>query len=196
MLDDGVLQYGQEILYSERNCDVRIEIIEELLQKNLSTCDEDILKQALTELTDLRGKGFIKQIEMYDSDIIGDSEVEHVYVLTDSSCCSAGDTFVYLFKQLPKVTVVGRPTQGIEDYSNAAYALFDEYALVYPTSRLLALDYGKGMMGTGVSVDEYIPWKLEHLERDVDLEYTLNLITQNVNFDAHGGKLYGSRKCD
>lgn len=174
--DDGVLQYGQEILYSERNCDVRIEIIEELMQKDISKCDEDILIQVLDELKELRGKGFVKQIEKDDSDVIGDSEVENVYILTDSSCCSAGDAFVYLFKQLPKVKVFGRPTQGILDYSNVAYVLFNEYALVYPTSRLLALDYGKGMMGTGVSVDEYISWKPEHLERDVDLEYVLNYI--------------------
>ncbi len=66
-----------------------------------------------------------------------------------------------------------RPTQGILDYSNVAYALFDEYALVYPTSRLLALDCGKGMMGKGVPVDEYIAWTPEHLVRDVDLENVL-----------------------
>ena len=35
LTDGSILQYGQEILYSERNCDVRIEIIEELLQNEL-----------------------------------------------------------------------------------------------------------------------------------------------------------------
>ncbi len=173
MTDNGVLGYGQEILYSERNCDVRIEIIEEMMQKNLSKSDEDIFKQAIRELRELRGKGFIKETEQDDCDIVGDSDVENVVILTDSSCCSAGDAFVYLFKMLPKVRVFGRPTQGVLDYSNVAYALFDEYALVYPTSRLISLDYGKGMMGKGVPVDEYITWTPEHLERDVDLEYVL-----------------------
>ncbi len=171
--DDGVLRYGQEILYSERNCDVRIEIIEELMQKSISKDEEDIFKQAVNELKDLRGKGFVKELEGDDSDVIGDSDVENVVILTDSSCCSVGDAFVYLFKMLPKVKVFGRPTQGILDYSNVAYALFGEYAIVYPTSRLLALDYGNGMMGKGVSVDEYITWTPEHLVRDVDLEYVL-----------------------
>lgn len=173
LTDNGAMGYGQEILYSERNCDVRIEIIEEMMQKNLSKSDKDIFKQAIRELGELRGKGFIKEIEEDDCEIVGDSEVENVVILMDGSCCSAGDAFVYLFKMLPKVKVVGRPTQGILDYSNVAYALFDEYALVYPTSRLISLDYGKGMMGKGVSVDEYIPWTPEHLERDVDLEYVL-----------------------
>ena len=80
---------------------------------------------------------------------------------------------------LPKVKVFGRPTKGILDYSNVAYALFDEYALIYPTSRLLSLDYGKGMMKSGVMVDEYIEWTPNHLKKDVDLEYVLKLIDIN-----------------
>ncbi len=174
LMDNGALGYGQEILYSERNCDVRIEIIEDMMKKNLAEYEKEIFIQAIGELREFRGKGFVKEIqEEDDCDIVGDSDVENVVILTDSSCCSAGDAFVYLFKMLPKVKVFGRPTQGILDYSNVAYALFDEYALVYPTSRLLSLDYGKGMMGKGVSVDEYIPWTPEHLEQDVDLEYVL-----------------------
>lgn len=137
LTDSGMLQYGQEIIYSERNCDLRIEILEEMMQKNMSTADEDIFKQAIRELREFRGSGFVKEREEVDSEIIGDSNVDKVIILTDSSCCSAGD------------------------------------ALVYPTSRLLSLDYGKGMMGKGVSVDTYIPWTPEHLERDVDLEYVL-----------------------
>lgn len=168
--DDNILQYGQEILYSERNCDVRIEIIEEMMSDSLSKYEADRLKQIVNELRELRGKGFIKELEDNNSNVMGDSDVENVVILTDSSCCSAGDMFVYLFKMFPKVKVFGRPTQGILDYSNVAYALFDEYALVYPTSRLLSLDYGKGMMGEGVAVDEYITWTPEHLIRDVDLE--------------------------
>jgi len=178
LTDNGAMGYGQEILYSERNCDVRIEIIEEMMQKNLSKSDEDIFEQAIREMRELRGKGFIKEIEEDDCDIVGDSEVENVVILTDGSCCSAGDAFVYLFKMLPKVKVFGRPSQGILDYSNVAYALFDEYALVYPTSRLISLDYGKGMMGKGVPVDAYIPWTPEHLERDVDLEYVLKSLRE------------------
>ena len=171
--DSGMLQYGQEILYSERNCDVRIEIFEEFMNNHLSEADKSIFIQAIAELKAKRGNGFVKETEEYDSEVVGDSNVEKVYILTDSSCCSAGDEFVYIFKMLPKVTVVGRSTQGILDYSNVAYSLFNEYALVYPTSRLLALDHGEGLMGKGVEVDDYIPWTPEHLERDVDLEYVL-----------------------
>ena len=179
LVDNGVLQYGQEILYTERNCDIRIEIIEELMQNDLSAENQDFFKQAINELRELRGTGFVKDLEADDIDIAGDSCIEHVYLLTDSSCCSAGDAFVYLFKMLPKVKVFGRPTKGILDYSNVAYALFDEYALIYPTSRLLSLDYGKGMMKSGVMVDEYIEWTPNHLKKDVDLEYVLKLIDIN-----------------
>lgn len=176
LADDSTLNYGQEILYSERNCDVRIEIIEELLQNDLSEQNQDFLKSAISELKELRGKGFVADYEEEDIDVMGDSYIENVFILTDESCCSAGDAFVDMFKGLPKVKVVGRATEGIQDYSNVAYALFDEYALIYPTSRLLSLDYGKGMMKKGVPVDEYIPWTPEHLKRDVELEYVMTVL--------------------
>lgn len=181
LAEDDIQRYGQEILYSERNCDARIEIIDELIQASKSEDEKEFLENAVKELRNLRGKGFIQEAIEDDSSVIGDSDVEKVVILTDSSCCSAGDAFVNLFKRLPKVKVFGRPTQGILDYSNVAYALFDEYAFIYPTSRLLALDYGKGIMGKGIAVDEYIEWTPEHLERDVDLDYALNIIeSENI----------------
>jgi len=77
-------------------------------------------------------------------------------------------------KKMPKVTVLGRPTMGILDYSNCCVKDFGDYKLLFPTSRDTRIDQGKGMNDRGVEPDILIPWTPEHLERDVDLEECLN----------------------
>lgn len=91
-------------------------------------------------------------------------------------CGSSGDNFVDIMKKMPKVTVVGRPTLGILDYSNCCTAELGDYEFLYPTSRNLAVDEGKGMTDKGVLPDVYIPWTPEHLVKDVDLEKALQLL--------------------
>lgn len=173
---DGALSRGVEINYTERNCDVRMELVNDMLQSGFSAQTRDFLTAYLSELKEMRGRGFVKRTEALDPEIRGNSEAEKVYIITDGKCVSAGESAVYLFKMFPKVTVIGQPTAGILDYSNVTYALFDPYALVYPTSRLLALDDGRRMAGKGVCVDTYIPWTPEHLTRDVELDYILSEI--------------------
>ena len=63
---------------------------------------------------------------------------------------SSGDNFVQMMKQFKKVTVVGRPTLGILDYSNCCTVDYGNYQLMFPTSRCLSLDQGKGMTDQGV----------------------------------------------
>ncbi|MBY5035030.1 hypothetical protein K6V78_08205 [Streptococcus gallolyticus] len=52
---------------------------------------------------------------------------------------------------MPGVTVVGRPTMGILDYSNCCIVEFDDFQLMYPTSRWCAIDQGKEMIDKGVA---------------------------------------------
>lgn len=64
-----------------------------------------------------------------DIPIAGDSNVEKMYIITDSGCASSGDNFVAVFSMFPKVSVVGRPTMGILDYSNVAFVQYDDFSL-------------------------------------------------------------------
>lgn len=176
-VDDGVQKDGSEINYSERNCELRLQTIREYLKMDLSQDTLDVINTMKQNLENHKGMGFCAtEDDSMEIPVVGDSLVEKVYIITDSGCGSSGDNFVYMFGMLPKVTVVGRPTMGILDYSNVAFVKYDDFTLMYPTSRLSSLDHGKGMMRHGVPVDVYVPWTPKHLERDVDLEAVLNMI--------------------
>lgn len=169
---------GTEINYSVRNCDMRLKAMEEYLEMELPEETQAILNEMMDSLRNNYGKGFCQEGSQVDLDIPAepDAKVEKVYIITDSSCASSGDNFVQVFGKLPKVTVVGRPTMGILDYSNVAMIEYGEFWLGYPTSRLMGIENGKGMMKKGVPVDVYVPWTPEHLTRDVDMEKVRELI--------------------
>lgn len=174
LVDESANSGGSEINYSVRNCDTRLKGFEQYLQMELPEETRAILLGMRDELLANRGKGFVKnQNGETVIPIVGDSKVEKMYIITDSGCASSGDNFVAVFQMFSKVTVFGRPTMGILDYSNVAFAEYGDFYLMYPTSRLLSVDKGNGMMKKGVKVDHYIPWTPEHLRRDVDLETVL-----------------------
>lgn len=170
---------GMEINFSERNCAIRKQSIEEYVSQDIPEESKAMLNNMIEELDRNCGKGFITVSEDDGGDGIdlpytGDTKVERVFVITDEDCGSSGDNCVLVLGAFPKVTVVGRPTMGIMDYSNVAFENYGDFRLMYPTSRLTYIDKGIHMMAEGVPVDEYIPWTPEHLERDVDVEYILN----------------------
>lgn len=101
--------------------------------------------------------------------------------MTDVYCGSAGDSFIENCKMSSKVTVIGRPTAGLNDYANLAIQRWDEgFELWYPTSRLSRIDSGRGMTGVGVEPHIYIPWSPQHLKEDVDLAAALRLVDSNL----------------
>ena len=169
---------GMEINYSVRNCEMRLKAMEEYLEMELPEETRTILNDMKGELQKNFGKGFCQEGSQVDLDIPADpdTKVEKVYIITDSNCASSGDNFVQVFGKLPKVTVVGRPTMGILDYSNVAMIEYSEFWIGYPTSRLMGVENGNGMMGKGVPVDVYVPWTPEHLKRDVDMDKVRELI--------------------
>lgn len=172
-------QGGMEINFSKRNCAIRKQSIEEYASQDIPEESKAMLNNMIEELDRNCGKGFITVSEDDGSDSIdlpytGDTKVERVFVITDEDCGSSGDNCVLVLGAFPKVTVVGRPTMGIMDYSNVAFENYGDFRLMYPTSRLTYIDKGIHMMAEGVPVDEYIPWMPEHLVSDVDVEYILN----------------------
>ena len=171
---------GMEILYTDRNVDLRQQLMQKFLEDpNLSAETHQIIKEFLKELEENRGKGYVlygneDSNQNFLPDVLGLAQPEKVFVLADVTCGSSGDNFVDTMKKMSKVTVLGRPTMGILDYSNCCVKDFGDYELLFPTSRDTRIDQGKGMNDKGVEPDILIPWIPEHLERDVDLEECLN----------------------
>ena len=174
---------GMEILYTERNVDLRLKVFEDWMQQEaISPETVKLLEDMKEELLRHRGKGFVpyqQESEEFFPEVRGGQYPEQIFILSDIYCRSSGDNFVQMMKQFKKVTVVGRPTLGILDYSNCCTVDYGEYQLMFPTSRCLSLDQGKGMTDQGVEPDIEVPWSPDHFERDVDLDKCLELIRQS-----------------
>lgn len=108
-----------------------------------------------------------------DYTIQGQASPPNVYVLTDVTCGSSGDTFATNVKRSPKVKVIGRPTMGIVDFCNVVMMDYGEYEFGYSISKMNEKYY---INETGVKPNVHIPWTPRHLEGDVDLEYVLGEI--------------------
>lgn len=171
---------GMEILYTEGNVDRRLKDFEIWLQQeNISPDTVKLLEDFRNNLLQNRGKGYVRyqddQDELFPG-VKGGHYPEQIFVLSDIYCASSGDNFVKMMKDFKKVTVIGRPTLGILDYSNCCKVDYDDYFLMFPTSRWLAIDKGKGMTDKGVLPDIEVPWTPAYFERDVDLDKCLELI--------------------
>ena len=171
---------GMEILYTEGNVDRRLKDFETWLQQeNISPDTVKLLEDFRNNLLQNRGKGYVRYQDNQDElflGVKGGHYPEQIFVLSDIYCVSSGDNFVKMMKNFKKVTVIGRPTLGILDYSNCCKVDYDDYFLMFPTSRWLAIDKGKGMTDKGVLPDIEVPWTPAHFERDVDLDKCLELI--------------------
>ena len=133
-----------------------------------------MLNTMIANNTENMGKGFLDDDDVFASGIVGKKGPKNVLIITDERCGSSGDAFAEIMSYSPKVTLVGRPTMGITDYSNCSIVSFDDFIFVYPTSRDKRIDYGKGLAQKGVPVDYYIPWSSENIGKDVELDYCLN----------------------
>jgi len=160
---------------TERNYNNRMEMLSEYIEQNPN---DEMLKRYVDELTINKNKGFVA-LDMDKATFVvkGSKEVKNVIVLTDRYCGSSGDSFVIFAAYSPWVTVIGRPTYGVIDYSNVAEQKFeDNFSLCYATSVNGGVKYGKGYDNVGVQPDIYIPWSPEHIEKDIDLEYVLEFL--------------------
>ncbi|WP_262176203.1 S41 family peptidase [Saccharococcus sp. Marseille-Q5394] len=157
------------------------------LEEMLSGTDDEHARHVLTvfknEWERNRGKGFV---EFDFGDMVSDTFVKgmkypsSIIVLTDVYCGSSGDSFVELVKKSNKVTVIGRATMGLNDYANLVSMNWEEgFELMYPSSRLTRIDKGQGMTGVGITPHIHIPWTPEHIEKDVDVEKALDLLSRS-----------------
>lgn len=167
-------EYPIEINYSIRNCKDRIENLKNYLAGDVPEEMAAMLNTMIANNTENMGKGFLDDDDVFASGIVGKKGPKNVLIITDERCGSSGDAFAEIMSYSPKVTLVGRPTMGITDYSNCSIVSFDDFIFVYPTSRDKRIDYGKGLAQKGVPVDYYIPWSSENIGKDVELDYCLN----------------------
>ncbi|MFB4166960.1 S41 family peptidase [Virgibacillus sp. JSM 102003] len=171
--------------YMLTNCTSRnVELRTQLFKSAFSSIEDEVTRNQINafikQLEENKGKGFVELGfgEMDDSFSIKTKPgPEQVILLTDVYCGSSGDSFVKLCKNSSKVTVIGRPTLGLNDYSNLAIMSWEnKFELSYPTSKLSIVDEGKGMSGVGIQPDIYIPWTPEHIDVDLDFKKALELI--------------------
>lgn len=179
MCGKTVFSATDEILFTERNADERIEAYRELLGSTASEEVRRYLLEQIGEQTRNRGKGFLPARE--DGFLFPESGTEmpeKVVILTDCHTASSAESLVEIAAKLQKVTVIGRPTMGINDYANLARADLGEYVLHYPTSRSRAIDLGLGTRGKGILPDIEIPWTPQHLREDIDLAEALKWLNK------------------
>ena len=176
--DVGLKEQGMEVNYTERNVKERLKFYAEYKeQTELPEETLALIDSMEAEAKEHCGEGFVRSLDDFTIPIKGEAAApKHVYILTDCYCASTGDAFVENVSISPKVTVVGRSTMGILDYSNLNMITYGSYGFAYPTSRRTELDEGIHMMGRGVPVQVHVPWTPEHLTRDVDLEKVYELI--------------------
>ncbi|MBN8210550.1 hypothetical protein JI666_17475 [Bacillus sp. NTK071] len=167
---------------TNRNVELRVRFLKNLL---LSINDDNTVNQIkamIKTLEENKGRGFV------ELDFKGSKETlriktkkgpKQVIVLTDVYCGSSGDSFVEICKNSSKVTVLGRATKGLNDYSNLAVRSWnDQFELWYPTSKLSRVDHGYGMTGIGIVPDCYIPWSPYHIMEDIDLKKAIELVNE------------------
>ena len=161
--------------YTEANYERWIPALKEYLKQDL---EEDTKRTLIDEIAlweKNKGQGLLEVTGEVDFLIEGKESPANIYVLSDFFNGSSGETFVKNVKKSPKVTVLGRPTMGIMDIFNVITVDFGEYDFYYGISK--SADQ-HAYNGIGIQPDIYIPWTSAHLEKDVDLEIALDLITK------------------
>ncbi|KHD44804.1 S41 family peptidase [Streptococcus hongkongensis] len=181
---DSFDDYHMEILYTPFNVQARLSDFQEQLENpDISAESRQMIAEFIQELEANADKGYVEypgDLSEFLPEVKGKKESpQQIYILTDVYCGSSGESFVEIMKLMPKVTVLGRPTLGILDYSNCCSVDFGDYTLTYPTSRSQSLDAGKGMTDKGVVPDILIPWTKEHLDEDVDLKVVMEMVEKS-----------------
>lgn len=170
-----------QLNHTERNFHLRMKEMEDY--DSLDELSKLFTNMFIQDLKKNYKKGFVTfdtsglPKELQSLKIHGRKSPSRVVILTDVTCGSSGDSFVEVATKSLKVKVIGRPTAGLNDYSNLAVMEWaDTFALYYPTSRLSIIDKGEGMSGIGIQPHIHIPWTPEHIQEDVDLNLALQLL--------------------
>jgi len=169
--------YAMKANYTTRNCDLFIAEAQEMKKTTTDKKLLDMIPGYMKDLKEKKGKGFIEWGPSKYEEVTGTEYPKKVIVLSDVYCGSAGDFFVNACRYSPKTTIVGRPTAGLNDYSNLMKKTWhDQFELLYPLTRLNAIDY-RGHKTDGIQPHIYIPWTPRHIEQDIDLKKAFELLS-------------------
>lgn len=175
----------REFNCSDRNVELFLEQAEKVRS---STDNEETLKMlefGENQFNRYRNQGFVafdfsEYTAELDNNFEGENNPENVIILSDCYCASAGEEFVELSKESSKVTIVGRATMGVNDYSDIVCVQWDkQFSLCYPISRLEQKTEIDPIHGKGIQPDLYIKWTPKHIEEDIDLQQALKLINKS-----------------
>lgn len=169
--------YKMDFNITKRTADLQIKGLKSLQDKTTDTSFKESLDNMITFFQDNSGKGFVSFENGGEFEVEGSEFPKNIIVLADVYCGSAGDIFVDIASRSAKVAVIGRPTAGLNDYSNLINKDWEEkFSLYYPTSRMVSLD--SGIKDTGVKPDTYVKWTPEHLQADIDMNIALNFLEE------------------
>ena len=184
LFPEGETSIPLEDSIQEYNCTRRnVELTAKVFNQFLEDIDDETVKKNLNkyveDMTKNVGQGFkILEEESPAINIQGKALPEKVVALSDVKCASASEALIELCKESPKAAVIGRPTAGVNDYSNLVIEEWEGlFELWYPTSRMAGMN--KKADGEAVSIihpDIHIPWTPTHITRDVDLEKALEFL--------------------
>ena len=175
---------------TERTCDLQLNLLNEELSKIKDEQTKTMLNLFKNFFEKNRGKEFVSFGDEEDNSFIMKGKImpTKVIVLSDVYCGSAGDSFVESAKISDKVTVIGRATAGLTDYTNLTIMKWDEgFELWYSTSKLKRVDNGKGMTGIGIEPVIYIQWTPQHIYEDVDMQKALDLLSNTAQITGQHG---------
>ncbi|MGP4079431.1 S41 family peptidase [Pseudalkalibacillus sp. R45] len=168
--DDGVMLTN----CTNRNVELRTKFLKNAFSTLEDAATRNQINMMINTLEENKGKGFVELdfSDMEESLLLKTKPgPENIILLTDVYCGSSGDSFVEICKNSTKVILMGRPTLGLNDYSNLAVMGWDnKFELWYPTTKLSKVDEGKGMSGVGIQPNIYIPWSPDHIKQDIDLQ--------------------------
>lgn len=158
--------------YTANNCDLWIESLSNYLKQPLDEATRAVLEKEIEKFKTNYGVG-MKKVEGNEDFIFEPKgNVQKVFILSDVTCGSSGETFIKNLKYSPKVKVIGRSTMGILDYFNVTTKDYGDYEFGYSVSKLYEKYHNNE---TGTLPHIHIPWTPQHLVEDVDLKYALSL---------------------
>lgn len=167
----------QQMLYSKRNCELMTLMLNEYSQNTSDPVIQDLIQKDLHLMKENFGKGYVDYEGLSDDFNFEGNEIpKRIYVLIDQYCASSGENFARAVRHSEKVTLIGRNTAGILDYSNViTESITDDLNIIYPTTRLIKGNKVLGIDNIGVSPDIYVPWTPKALEIDIDLNKVVQL---------------------
>ena len=163
--------------YTANNCDLWIESLSDYLKQPLDEATRAILEKEIEKFKTNYGVGMKKVDDSADFIFEPKGNVQKVFILSDVTCASSGETFIKNLKHSPKVKVIGRATMGILDYFNVTTKHYGDYEFGYSVSKLNE-KYHTNETGTLPHI--HIPWTPKHLVEDVDLHYALSLCESDL----------------